>query len=182
MTTFMVFSHCSHPELTSSHMHWYSQTVLLLFMLPGLSLQVALAVVETLRRDEVALWEMARPFLTPQPHTLLQPRVRTEDETILPTHPYLQLVPTVVHSPLPPALQPSPLIPLPYNFPTLLLFSSSLVSSLFFLLFTFTINLFRILLLTFVSSLSIYSRFSPFFPLLFLTTRSHASPAEGEMK
>ncbi|XP_050734971.1 sodium- and chloride-dependent glycine transporter 2-like isoform X2 [Eriocheir sinensis] len=45
------------------------------FALTGLSLQVALAVVETLRRDEVALWEMARPFLTPHPHTLLQPRV-----------------------------------------------------------------------------------------------------------
>ncbi|XP_045119603.1 sodium-dependent serotonin transporter-like isoform X7 [Portunus trituberculatus] len=43
--------------------------------LTGLTLQATLAVVETLRRDEVALWEMARPFLTPHPHTLLQPRV-----------------------------------------------------------------------------------------------------------
>ncbi|KAK8395343.1 hypothetical protein O3P69_006192 [Scylla paramamosain] len=45
------------------------------FALTGLTLQATLAVVETLRRDEVALWEMARPFLTPHPHTLLQPRV-----------------------------------------------------------------------------------------------------------
>lgn len=76
-----------HVSLYSNSLHTHLELYLSLpathhccslpFPSSGLSLQVALAVVETLRRDEVALWEMARPFLTPHPHTLLQPRVRT---------------------------------------------------------------------------------------------------------